>query len=238
MEIKKQVLNCSNVLFAHTDTPADMEKLPSVIFDFKLNGFGYLKPKDIYLEINEIEAFKKIEVFYQDSPIARKIYGFKNIKIYQEENIYRLSDIFPGLKFNVFNSYKLPFMIRFSRNDKVYENWKPIKIGYYVNFDEPVDITKYREELIAIKNKRAYYNISNYQEATLIYFVENEKIIPSEERSHTIYYNDMKLEQPYKPEYYSMAGSHYIDFENNDFNFDYLFIIHIGKFSYKEFNKC
>lgn len=235
MEFKIPVLNSRGALFAHPNILEDVGKSFCATFDFELNGFGYLKPEDIYLEIEEIEAFTKIEVFYQDSQIARKIYNFKGIRNFQKENVYRLSDIFEGLKFNVFNSYKIPFKIRFVRNNKTYEKLKTIKIGYFVNFDEPVDITKYREELIKIENKRAYYNISNHQETTLVYFVENDKLIPAEERLHYLYYNDKKLEQPYKPEYYSMAGSHYIDFENDELK--YLFIIHIGKFGCMEFNK-
>lgn len=235
MEFKIPVLNCSHALFAHPNILVDMGKSPCATFDFELNGFGYLKPEDIYLEINEIEAFTKIEVFYQDSPIAKKIYNFKNIRNFQRENVYRLSDIFGGLRFNVFNSYKMPLKIRFDRNEKMYEKLKTIKIGYFINYDEPVEITKYREELIKIENKRAYYNISNYKETTVVYFVENEKLIPNEYRLHYLYYNDMKLEQPYKPEYYSMAGSHYIDVESDELK--YLFIIHVGNFGYMEFNK-
>ena len=98
---------------------------------------------------NSLGAFERIEIYYCNKCIGKRLFNLD--KVVSENGIFKLSDVFPGIRFNVYNSPSNKILIRFTRNPKDYR-FKEFSVEYNKNFDRLDDIIRFEDSIILKQN--------------------------------------------------------------------------------------
>lgn len=172
-----------------------------------------------YHEVNSLEAFQRIELFYCNNSIGKRL--FKLDKIISKDGIFKLSDVFPGIKFNVYNSPTNKLLVRFRRNQDDYR-FKEFSVEYNRNFNELKDIVKF-EDSVSVKQQVSYYTKSGEQVKLYIQFKDGS-LHGIQDTPISVYLNDEKLKSPYDPIVFSMPGKHIIILERPEDCDDFVYV--------------
>lgn len=212
-----------------------------ITYDFDLCQYGHISYDDIifrvkyFEDINKLEdtqnkerkieynhslgAFERIELYYCNICIGRRLFNLD--KIISENGIFKLSDVFPGIRFNLYNSPKNKLLIRFQRNPKDYR-FKEFSVEYNKNFNRLDDIIKF-EDTIILKQQICYHTNSGEQVMLYIQFKDGS-LHDIQDTPFTLYLNDEKIEPPYDYIVFNMPGKHYIKLEHPEDCGDYVYI--------------
>lgn len=112
--------------------------------------------KDKNMPINNLSIFKDIRLFYGENLIAQRNYYLGNVeKGYKD--YYLLSDIFPGLKFNINNRLNKKLVLRFNISHKYDYRITKFECRYlYKDMNDGCTIVWGFKDLISMSN--SYYN--------------------------------------------------------------------------------
>lgn len=225
--------------------PLTMDRLSiGATYDFDLCQYGHISYDDIifkikYLEdINELEhrkdsgwkpekieydhslgAFERIEIYYCETCIGKRLWNLD--KIVSENGIFKLSDVFPGIRFNVYNTPKDKILIRFKRNQKDYR-FKEFSVEYNKNFNRLDDIIKFEDSMIL--KRQVYYHTNSGEQVMLYVQFKDGSLHDIRDTPFTLYLNDEKIDPPYDPIVFNMPGKHYIELEHPENCGDHIYI--------------
>lgn len=214
------------------------------MYDFDLCQYGHISYDDIIFRIkyikdtNELEhrkdaagevekieydnslgAFERIEIYYCSKCIGKRLFNLDKIK--SENGIFKLSDVFPGIRFNVYNSPNDKIVIRFQRNPKDYR-FKEFSVEYNKNFNRLDDIIKFEDSVILKQN--VYYHTNSGEQVMLYVQFKDGSLHNIQDTPFTLYLNDERLESPYEYIVFNMPGKHYIELEHPEDCGDYIYI--------------
>lgn len=168
---------------------------------------------------NSLGAFERIEIYYCNSCIGKRLFNLD--KVVSENGIFKLSDVFPGIRFNVYNSPSNKILIRFTRNPKDYR-FKEFSVEYNKNFGRLDDIIKFEDSVILKQN--VYYHTNSGEQVMLYVQFKDGSLHGIQDTPITLYLNDEKLEPPYEYVVFNMPGKHYIKLEHPEDCDDYVYI--------------
>jgi hypothetical protein len=168
---------------------------------------------------NSLGAFERIEIYYCDKCIGKRLFNLDKIK--SVNGIFKLSDVFPGIRFNVYNSPNNKITIRFQRNPKDYR-FKEFSVEYDKNFNRLDDIIKFEDSVILKQN--VYYHTNSGEQVMLYVQFKDGSLHDIQDTPFTLYLNDERLESPYEYIVFNMPGKHYIELEHPEDCGDYIYI--------------
>lgn len=168
---------------------------------------------------NSLGAFERIEIYYCNSCIGKRLFNLD--KVVSENGIFKLSDVFPGIRFNVYNSPSNKILIRFTRNPKDYR-FKEFSVEYNKNFGRLDDIIKFEDSVMLKQN--VYYHTNSGEQVMLYVQFKDGSLHGIQDTPITLYLNDEKLEPPYEYIVFNMPGKHYIKLEHPEDCDDYVYI--------------
>lgn len=168
---------------------------------------------------NSLGAFENIKIYYCNECIGKRLFNLDKIK--SENGIFKLSDVFPGIRFNVYNTPKDKILIRFQRNPKDYR-FKEFSVEYNKNFNKLHDIIKFEDSVISKQN--VYYYTNSGEQVMLYVQFKDGSLHNIQDTPFTLYLNDEKLEPPYEYIVFNMPGKHYIELEHPENCGDYIYL--------------
>lgn len=205
------------------------------VYKFDICQYGHISCDDItfrikYLEDSEdksqkieydksLGAFERIELYYYDKCIGKRLSNLD--KIISENGIFKLSDVFPGIRFNVYNSPTNKLLIRFQRNTKDYR-FKEFSVEYNKNFNELKDIIRFEDSVILKQN--VYYYTNSGEQVMLYVQFKDGSLHNIQDTPFTLYLNDEKITPPYDYIVFNMPGKHYIELEHPENCGDYVYL--------------
>lgn len=168
---------------------------------------------------NSLGAFERIELYYCSVCIGKRLFNLD--KIVSENGIFKLSDIFPGIRFNLYNSPTNKLLIRFQRNPKDYR-FKEFSVEYNKNLNRLDDIIKFEDSIIIKEN--VYYHTNPGERVMLYVQFKDGSLHNIQDTPLTLYLNDEKVEPPYDYIVFDIPGKHYIKLEHPENCGDYIYI--------------
>lgn len=212
------------------------------VIDFDICQYGHISCDDIIFRIkyfedtsdldhltgkpeieydNSLGAFDRIEIYYRCQCIGKRLHNLD--KIISDNGIFKLTDVFPGINFNLYNTAtpRNKILIRFRRNTKDYR-FKEFSVEYNINFKKLVDITNFEDTMIS---KQQVYYYTDSGEQVMLYVEFKDGLLHSiQDTPFTLYLNDEKLEPPYEYIVFNMPGKHYIELEHPEDCGDYIYL--------------
>lgn len=195
--------------------------------DFDLCQYGHISQEDIEFRIRYLDnesdkslgAFKRIELYYCNECIGKRLYYLD--KVISKTGIFKLKDVFPGIRFNVYNNPTNKLVVRFQRSNKPYK-FEEFSVEYNKNFDKLEDIIRFEDSIVS--KEQVYYHL-NSGELVLVQAQFNDGLLHNiEDTPFKLYLNDEEIMPPYPYEAFTMPGKHYIKLDKPEDIKDYVYI--------------